>query len=345
MPTSYRRPARPLRLGLLLYPGCMPAGLYATADMVRACNLRAGREQVAPVWVGMDLKPVAMEHGPALQPQCSIADAACDAWLLPGLWLTSIDELDQALQGQRRLIEALRALPRQAQLWSYCAGVALAAAAGRLDGRDATATWWLQPALAARFSRVHWQGVQSLVVDGRTITASGPSGYLPLMLDRLATCFPGDVLRDVQEVLMLPQPRTRHAAFHPVEVMTLRDPALRRLLLFAQRTPAQALNLMGAAEHLSVSVRTLCRQVKLATGIAAGDWLRRVKLSQAGEALRRTRAPIKSISEELGFASEGSLHRSFKSTTGLTPSAYRQAYTAMAFHIDTRVNDTGVRPR
>jgi transcriptional regulator GlxA family with amidase domain len=304
----------------------MPAGLYAAADMVRACNLRAGRERVALVWIGMDLKPVPMEQGPALQPQCPISDALCDALLLPGLWLTSVDQLDHALQQQRRLIEALRALPRNTQLWSYCAGVALAAAAGRLDGREATATWWLQPSLAERFPRVRWQSVQTLVVDGRAITASGPSGYLPLMLDCMSACFTGDVLRDVQDVLMLPQPRMRHEAFHPVDVMTLRDPALRRLLLFALRTPAQCLDLNLAAEHLNVSIRTLCRQVKLTTGIAAGDWLRRVKLSQAGEALRRTRAPVKSIGEELGFASEASLHRAFKNTTGLTPSAYRQAY-------------------
>ena len=31
----------PLRLALLLYPGCMPAGLFATADLARAANLRA----------------------------------------------------------------------------------------------------------------------------------------------------------------------------------------------------------------------------------------------------------------------------------------------------------------
>lgn len=319
-----------MRLGLILFPGCMPAGLFAAADMVRACNLRAGREHITPTWVGLDLEPVEMQQGPALRPQATMAQAGCDAWLLPGLWLTSADELEHTLRRLRPLIEGLRALPRQAQVWSYCAGVALACAAGRLDGCDATVTWWLQSPLAARFPRVRWQGMQSLVSDGHAVTASGPSGYLPLMLDRLSIHYPGDVVSDVREVLMLPQPRVRHEAFHPVELMTLRDPVLRGLLLFAHRTPARALDLTRAAEHLNVSVRTLCRQVKGATGLAAGDWLRRAKLHQAGEALRRTRAPVKTICDELGFASEASLHRGFKSATGMTPSAYRQAYGEVA---------------
>jgi transcriptional regulator GlxA family with amidase domain len=304
----------------------MPAGLFAAADLVRACNLRAGQEHMIVSWVGIRAQAVAVHGGPAMKPQVSLADAECDAWLLPGLWLTSVDELVPALQRQEELLAALRALPRHAQLWSYCAGVALAAAAGRLDGRNATATWWLQQVLVERFASVRWQGTEAAVVDGRVVTAAGPNGYLPLMLERLATRYSSDVLRDVQEVLMLPQPRRRLDAFHPVDVMALPDPALRRLLVFAQQTPAQALDLVSAAEHLSVSVRTLCRRVKLATGVGAGDWLRRVKLCQAGESLRRTRLPIKAISEQFGFASEAGLHRAFKGTTGLTPTAYRQAY-------------------
>jgi AraC-like DNA-binding protein len=44
------------------------------------------------------------------------------------------------------------------------------------------------------------------------------------------------------------------------------------------------------------------------------------------EALRRTRAPVKTLCDDLGFASEAGLHRAFRSTTGMTPSAYRQTY-------------------
>jgi AraC-like DNA-binding protein len=79
-----------------------------------------------------------------------------------------------------------------------------------------------------------------------------------------------------------------------------------------------------------VSVRTLARLVDRASGMGAGEWLRLVKLSQAAEILRSTRSPIKVVSEGLGFGSEASLYRAFRLATGLTPSAYRQAFGSTA---------------
>lgn len=318
----------PFKLGLVLFPGCMAAGLFATADIVRACNLRAGREQMVVSWVGIDRKAVATHGGQSLKAESTLDEARCDALLLPGLWLDSTDSLERALQAQQPLIGALRQSAGTAQLWSYCAGVALAAAAGRLDRRDATATWWLAASLAARFPRVHWHGSPDVVTSRGAVTASGPSGYLPLMLDQLAPHYPVDVLQDVQELLMLPRPRSRHAAFQRVEMIRLSDTALRTLLSWAHRTPAQDVTLAEAAGHLNVSVRTLCRLVEKEVEMAAGEWLRMAKLSQAAQALGSSRDPVKTISERFGFGSEGSLYRAFKAATGLTPAAYRQAYGA-----------------
>jgi transcriptional regulator GlxA family with amidase domain len=324
MPRASRTTDKPFRLGLLLFPDCMPAGLFAAADLVRACNQRAGAERVSLVWAGADRTIPCAQDRPALATSLALADGQCDAWLLPGLWMRSAEELAAICAQQAPLIQAIRALPRRTSLWTYCAGVALTAAAGRLDGLSATATWWLQAAVAARFPRVDWRAGQSLCVDRGIATAPGASGHLPLMLDRLAALYPADVLHDVQEALMLPLPRDRHPAFLPVEMMTLRDPVLRHLLIFIQGTPAQEVDLRIAAEHARMSVRTMCRRVKAATGLAAGDWLRRIKLHQAGEALRGSRQPVKSICDQLGFGNEASLHRAFKAVTGATPTTYRQ---------------------
>lgn len=328
MPNNESVPRKPFTLGLTLFPGCMPAGLFATSDLIRACNLRAGQSRMAVKWVGVERGEIATHRGPVLQVEMSLHEADCDAWLLPGLWLASAEELDRAVRAQHSVIEAVRNLPRRMHVWSYCAGVALAAAAGRLDGQAATATWWLQPSLAARFPRVDWRSTSDLMIGEGAITASGPSGYLPLMLDRLAQHFPSEVLQDVQELLMLPNPRSRHEAFERVELMRLSEPSLRSLLSWAQSTPAHEVTLTEAAKQQHVSTRTLARLIDRLTGVSAGEWLRLVKLSQAADALRSTRVPIKSISDQLGFANEANLYRAFRTATKMTPASYRQAYGA-----------------
>lgn len=321
-------PPPPLRLALLLYPGCMPAGLFATADLARAANLRAQRAVVTTCWSGVDLQPVPTWQGPALTPGVTLAQAEVDAVLVPGLWLSSPDGWQApALQQQLApALAALRALPRRTRIWSYCAGVALAAASGRLRGRGATATWWLRAALEQQFSAVHWRFDEPLVEDGPATTAAGANGHLQLMLHALAQRLDAAALGDLQSLLMLPRPRTTHPAFAGHDLMAVTDPTLRRALLWVQRCPATALRLPALADALALSPRTLARRVQAHTGLSAALWMRRIKLRQVGEALCDTPLPLKRIAEDLGFASEAGLHRAFQQATGQTPLAYRMAH-------------------
>ena len=120
-------PQPPLRVALLLYPGCMPAGLFAAADMARAANLRAQASVMDICWAGVDRSPVPTWQGAALAPTVALQQAEANVVLVPGLWLSSPDQLPGPLQQLAPVVQALRALPRRTQLWSYCAGVVLAA--------------------------------------------------------------------------------------------------------------------------------------------------------------------------------------------------------------------------
>jgi len=328
LPSDAVAPQPCLRLGLLLYPQCMPAGLFAVADLVAAANLRAGRALFELCWLSLDGRPVACAHGQTLSPQAPLATAGVDAVLLPGLWTSAEADLLTFLQSRPDLIAALKCLPAGVALWSYCTGVALLAASGRLTGQPATATWWLAPLLERLFPQVQWHFDEPVVLGEQACTAAGASGHLPLILQQLAWRMDEAQLRELQEVLMLPQPRQRHAAFRSVELLTLQDPWLRRLLLWAQRTPAMDLNLQSAAAQMNNSPRSLCRHVQQGTGVAAGEWLRLIKLRQAAERLARGAEPVKTLSEALGFSGEAALHRMFKRATGLTPAAYRRMFVA-----------------
>ncbi len=315
----------PIKIGLLVYPGCMPAGLFAAADLFQAVNRRTGKQTLEPVWLSVDGEPVAMPRGLLLEPPHSLHER-CDAYLLPGFWAESAADLDHMLDRHAPLLEWLRQLPEQTSLWSYCMGVALLAKAGRIDQRPATATWWLERALRQRFAAVEWDFQQHVIADGNILTAAGANGYWALLSKLLTAWLAPEVLRDVELAMLVPRSNITHPAFRPVELLAQSDARLQRLIAYAQTLPAMRVNLDAVAQYLAVSSRTLSRIIGQGTGMGAGEWLRLIKLRQVGNSLLSSDAPVKLICEELGFVDEASLMRSFKRVTGMTTSQYRQQF-------------------
>src|SRR5262245_40271443 len=152
---------RPFRIGLLLYPGCMPSGLFAFADLVHAANRRTGTAWLEPVFVAGQPGPVECAHGQSLKATHAVHGADLDAVLIPGFWAESARHIEVTLAGNAQLIAALAGLPKNVRMWSYCTGVCLAAATGRLNGQRATITWWLADTMRTRYPKAVWQTEQT----------------------------------------------------------------------------------------------------------------------------------------------------------------------------------------
>ncbi|TFV90139.1 helix-turn-helix domain-containing protein [Oxalobacteraceae bacterium OM1] len=333
MPITSRQPRSPgpTRIGLLVYPGCMPAGLFAASDLFRAINRRMGKPVFEPIWIGAGNKRVDMMDGPLLHLQHGLHEP-CDAYLLPGCWTESAADLDRLLDQQAQLLDWLRQLPNRTALWTYCMGVALVAAAGRIDRCQATATWWLEQPLRERFTAVKWDFRQSVIEERGVITAAGANGYWALLNTVLTRRIPADIMRDVEQAMLLPRAHTGHPAFRPVELMAQAEPQLRQLIAYVQALPATSLSVSAAADYVALSTRTLSRRIEQQTQISAGKWLRLIKLRQVADALASSRASLKTICAQAGFPDEASLMRSFKRTTGMTTSDYRQQYGRLIDH-------------
>lgn len=317
---------QPLQIGLLLFPNCMPAGLLAFADLLHAANRRTGIELFATHYVGVRSGPVECAHSLVLQAAQGIAERALDALLIPGFWAESAQHVEATLATSTELLSLLARLDKRCQVWSYCVGVSLAAASGRLDGQAATATWWLADALPRRYPKVRWQSEKNCIVNPRSATASGVNGYLPIAQSLIEQHVSAEVLRDLIKLMVLPRPAQSHDAFQAISLIGQPSDLLRRLHVLVERLPAEQLTVQKLADELGLSERTLARRVSGETGTAVAAYARRIKLSQVGERLTLTSASISAISEELGFSSESNLARMFKELTDFTPAQYRQRF-------------------
>ncbi|WP_120995970.1 GlxA family transcriptional regulator [Stutzerimonas urumqiensis] len=318
-----------IRIGLLLYPGCMPAGLLAFADLLHAANRRLGRSRFQVRYVALRAGPVDCTHGVTLAATGALGDTPLDAVLVPGFWAESPAQVDELLLTQTELIAVLASRGRRCGLWSYCTGVALLAASGRLDGQSATVTWWLAERMRQRFAKVHWQSEQSGVFNDRTATASGVNGYLPIAQHLIEQIVDAETFRDLARLMVLPRPALAHPAFQGVSLMEQSSTLVRRLHALVEGLPAEQITVSMLASRLGMTERTLARRVRDEAGQAVAAYARRIKLNQASERLTLTSAPVTTISLELGFSSDSNLRRMFKAVTGLTPAEYRQRFSRL----------------
>lgn len=321
-------PAMPttLRIGLLLFPGCMPAGLLAFADMLHAANRRTGLALFETHFVAERSGPVECAHGLVLAASHGLAELPLGAVLIPGFWAESAQQVEATLADNASLLASLAKLGKRCRVWSYCTGVCLAAASGRLDGQPATATWWLADALLQRYPRVSWQYERNCVFTERTGTASGVNGYLPLAQALIERQVSATVFHDLNRLMVLPRPTQAHGAFRALSLIEQASPLLRRLHTLVQGLPAERITVRALAEELGMTERTLARKVRAETGSAVATYARRIKLNQVSERLILTSVPLKTISSELGFSSDSNLRRMFKELTELTPAQYRQRF-------------------
>lgn len=52
-----------MKIGLLVYPGCVVYGLFAFAELLEVANKRAGKSLFSILWLGVDDKGVVITTG------------------------------------------------------------------------------------------------------------------------------------------------------------------------------------------------------------------------------------------------------------------------------------------
>ena len=263
----------------------MPAGLFAAADLLTAAALRSARAAGActgsvsnrarwPVRMGMALRAETRLDAQRWRPCCCPASGRAHR-----------RSCQPALGGQLPLQQALRALPRSVPLWTWCTWVALAAAAGRLDGEAATGTWWMAAQLSRAHPEVDWQWQAPMVSGRRVATASGVHGYLPILAQELERRISPEAWRDVQRLMVLPARSRPPACLRALQTLHGADPLLARLRRLVERTPAVETTLERLAEQLACSPRTLARKVGEAAGMPVGRYVRLRQAASGGRAL------------------------------------------------------------
>ncbi len=227
------------------------------------------------------------------------------------------------------LLKALRAAhARGARVASICSGVFVLAHAGLLAGKRATTHWRHAAKLAQAFPDIEVNEGALYVDEGAVITSAGSAAGLDMLLHLVRRDHGAKVANLVAQRLVMPPHREGgQAQFVPRPMPTTQASPIARLIDLMRENPRADHTLPTLAEHAGMSVRTLQRHFKEATGQTPLAWLVRERISVARELLAsHVHLDMERVAELAGFGSPESLRRHFRLQGLPAPSAFRRGF-------------------
>lgn len=330
MKTAASTPAKPRRIAILAYAGCMGTEIFGVADVLRIAGHIAralGHTGPAPFdvhVVGVRAGLVNAAGGIGIDAQR--AAGRFDLLIVPGPDIGSRDEWDHKLAPlSEELTLIRRSFARGTPVASVCAGSFLLGEAGLLAGRRATTAWLLSRDLASRYGETEVDGDAVLVEDGAVITTGAISSTFDLALHIVKQTLGAKLATATARIALLPGPRASQAPYVDTDLI---EPSLPS---FSQGV-AQWLNLRLAAPYdlqrlalaFRVSARTMLRRVKAETGQSPLTLLQDARVDKAKRLLTGTTRSLARITEEVGYSDVATFSRLFARRVGETPARYRR---------------------
>lgn len=223
----------------------------------------------------------------------------------------------------------VRAHDRGARLIGMCSGAFTLAEAGVLSGRRATVHWQWAEEFRARYVDVHLEDSVLFVDDGDILTSAGSAAALDLGLHLVRRDHGAEVGAAVARRLVFPGHRPggqRQFIERPVPPRS--GSVLTAALQWAEQNATEPISVADIAARAAMSPATLHRRFRDELGCTPHQWLTQIRVEHARRLLERTVLSVDEVARRSGFGTAATLRERLASRTGLSPTAYRRAFSA-----------------
>ncbi|QNH02486.1 GlxA family transcriptional regulator [Pseudomonas sediminis] len=307
-----------LRIALYVCPQTVCSSLSMAQDAFSLANRLAGTTHFQLQRFSLDGQPVQLDFAQIqVDGGLPLAEQA-DLLIMPATG----SAISRTLESNTKLLSWL-ARREQQQLASLCSSAFLLAAAGLLDGRQATTHWALADAFARHFPQVKLRSDLLLTEDGPFFCSGGAQAGLDLCLHLIALHAGEWLAQQVASAMVIERQRGTQTRFAPL-LPSNDDKALAPLLTWLREHHAEAIDLNRLAQQAHCSPRTLLRRFKQATGLTPGDYLQRLRISLAQQALVGSSQSLEQVASQVGFTDRATFAKRFKQLCGETPGAFRK---------------------
>jgi transcriptional regulator GlxA family with amidase domain len=315
---------------VLVLPGSFNSSVAVTLDILGAAQAVASRAGVAPPrWRLCSVQggPVRLQAGMSLETARLPVRPRDDrsTWVVPGLGLNTPGEIRRCLDSDDAA-KAITGLVRHAkaggQVAASCSAVFLLNAAGLLQGRRATTSWWYAALLKQMAPGCIVDVDRMVCSDGPVVTAGAAFAQTDLMLHLLRErC--GSALTDLVSRMLLIDGRQAQAPFIVPEVLANGNDLVARLAARVESALPDPPAVSVLAREFCMSERTLSRHIQKATGKSTQALVQSVRLRRARALLESSRMTVEQVAGAVGYQDATALRRLMKKMAGANPSRYR----------------------
>ncbi len=326
-----------LKVALLATPDTTASTVYGMHDLLcspgRDWELivggTPGGQKIAPLVVAESAEAFRGANGVWIHPDCSFADCPDpDVICVSDLLVAPEDNLVP------RYGAAIRWLKDRydagATVASACSGAMLLAAAGLLDGHEATTHWAYCDALAKRHPKIRFSASRALVAAGdgqRVVTSGGGSSWYDMALFLVARFLGQEEAMRIAKIYLLDWHRVGQQPYATLARRAQTEDAVIGTCQewIAERYP-EPNPVAGMIALSGLTERTFKRRFRAATGMSPLDYVHTVRIEESKQTLETTDVSVEAVAQEVGYEDASFFRRLFRREVGLSPAQYRRQF-------------------
>jgi transcriptional regulator GlxA family with amidase domain len=216
---------------------------------------------------------------------------------------------------------------RGTRIVSLCLGSFVLAAAGLLDGRQATTHWPYCGTLAAAYPKIDVLPGVLYTDEGDVLTSGGVAAGIDLCLHLVRRDHGAEVANRLARALVVgPHREGGQAQFVEQPVADDADERLRPTLAWALEHLDEPMRIDALAAAAAMSRRTFYREFHSSTGTTPSRWLMAQRVLFARRLLETTDLRVEEIARRSGFGDAGVFRTNFGKQVGRSPTGYRRTF-------------------
>lgn len=320
--------------------GCLGSSFSLPMEMLRAAEdiYRVAYRQKKPLIkkriITLDGKPITTSGGIFIKPDASIDDVdinTCDFLLLPALWRNPTPIVNH----QQKLVQWLQNLPNSTAICAVSTGVWFPAHAGLLNNIPATTHWHWMDAFAEQFPQVELKR-KHLITQGNNIYCAGSVNAIADLMIYFIERYYSNTVAQAVEGQFSPEIRRpwNQQIYQQDSFNNHDDETVIAIQEWLQSNIANSITIKAVAKRFDMSLRSLNRHFKQATGTTPLYYLQKQRVETAQELLRTTNLSITEISYRVGYNDSAYFSRLFQKHFSITPQRYRYRVRSKLFAIN-----------